>query len=322
MNKVTGLSVTPDSDANAQQRASSAFVKAWNYDFFWNIWVHSPVAFNGFYTRMGHAEYAAGGVDFSNEVFCPFEDVEDALNFRATEKYPFDFQKALQGMNADYKNMQSFYPECVNMSGSYISALSGLIEIFGWEMLLFAVGDDEERFGEVIEDYGKFIMQYIEALGKCDSPVVMIHDDLCWTSGLIFRKEFYHKYLFPLLKKEVHHLRDCGKKVIFTSDGNFTDLIDDIAACGVEGFVLEPSTDMKYIAEKYGKTHVIIGNADTRILLNGSKEDIYAEVKRCVDIGKNCPGYFMAVGNHIPSNTPIENALYYYNDAYEKLSKR
>jgi hypothetical protein len=29
----------------------------------------------------------------------------------------------------------------------------------------------------------------------------------------------------------------------------------------------------------------------------------------------------MAVGNHIPSNTPIENALY-YNEVYDELSRR
>ena len=97
--------------------------------------------------------------------------------------------------------------------------------------------------------------------------------------------------------------------------------IDDVAATGVHGFVMEPGTDMSYIAEKYGKTHSFIGNADTRIVLMGSREEIRSEVKRCMDIGKNCPGYFMAVGNHIPANTPVENALY-YNEAYEELSRR
>jgi uroporphyrinogen-III decarboxylase len=78
---------------------------------------------------------------------------------------------------------------------------------------------------------------------------------------------------------------------------------------------------MKYIAEKYGKTHCFIGNADTRILLSGSRDEIRAEVQRCMDIGKKCPGFIMAVGNHIPANTPVANALY-YNEVYEELSKR
>jgi uroporphyrinogen-III decarboxylase len=84
---------------------------------------------------------------------------------------------------------------------------------------------------------------------------------------------------------------------------------------------MEPMTDMAYIAEKYGQTHVFIGNADTRILLNGSRAEIRTEVERCMAIGKSCPGFFLAVGNHIPSNTPVENVLY-YEQVYEELSKR
>lgn len=320
--RVTGIEVTSASPAEVQTKASNAFVKAWDYGFMWNIWVHSHNAFNGYYTKMGHASYAADGVDFSAEVSCPFEDPDEVLAFRPTEKYgKIDRAAVLGEINTDYAENCRNYPDAVCMTGSYVSCVSGLIEIFGWEQLLMAVGTDAKAFGEVTKDYGNFIMQYFEVLGKCDSPVIMIHDDLCWTSGPVFAPEWYREYVFPILKREAHLLKDCGKKVLFTSDGNFTQFIDDIAACGMDGFVLEPSTDMKYMAEKYGRTHVIVGNADTRVLLSGTKEDIYNEVKRCIDIGRGCPGYFMAVGNHIPSNTPVENALY-YDEVYRKLSRR
>jgi uroporphyrinogen-III decarboxylase len=89
----------------------------------------------------------------------------------------------------------------------------------------------------------------------------------------------------------------------------------------VNGFVLEPLTDMAYIAEKYGRTHSFIGNADTGILLYGSRDDIYREVKRCMDIGKKCPGFIMAVGNHIPPNTPVDSCLW-YDEFCKQLGKR
>ena len=38
-------------------------------------------------------------------------------------------------------------------------------------------------------------------------------------------------------------------------------------------------------------------------------ELIRAEVERCMSLGRNCPGFIMAVGNHIPPNTPVENAI-------------
>ncbi len=152
-------------------------------------------------------------------------------------------------------------------------------------------------------------------------PVVMIHDDMVWTSGPIMLLGWYREHVFPNLKKMIAPLVDSGKRVMFTSDGDYSKFIDDLADCGVHGFVLEPSTDMQYIVECYGQTHVIIGNADTRILLSGSRPQIRAEVERCINLGKSCPGYFLAVGNHIPANTPVENCLY-YQQVYEELSRR
>jgi len=96
---------------------------------------------------------------------------------------------------------------------------------------------------------------------------------------------------------------------------------DDIAACGVAGFFFEPLTDLRVLAERYGQTHVLIGNVDTRALLSGSKARIRAEVERCITIGRRCPGYFIGVTNMIPPNTPVEAALY-YNRLYERLSRR
>ena len=186
---------------------------------------------------------------------------------------------------------------------------------------MLAAGVDPDGFGQVTNRYASWIQQYFDALAEADVPVVMVHDDIVWTSGAIFAPSWYRKYVFPNYRRYFEPLNDSGKKILFTSDGNYTEFIDDIAQCGVHGFVMEPVTDMKYIAEKYGKTHVFIGNADTRVLLTGTKEQIRAEVERCMDIGRSCPGFFMAVGNHIPPNTPVENALY-YNEVYEQLSRR
>jgi uroporphyrinogen-III decarboxylase len=151
--------------------------------------------------------------------------------------------------------------------------------------------------------------------------VVMVHDDIVWTAGAIMRPTWYRQFVFPNYKKLFAPLRDSGKKIIFTSDGNYTEFIDDIAQTGVHGFVLEPLTDMAYMVQKYGQTHVIIGNAETRVLLSGSKAAIRTEVERCISLGRGCPGYFLAVGNHIPPNTPVESCLY-YQEVYEELSKR
>ncbi len=83
----------------------------------------------------------------------------------------------------------------------------------------------------------------------------------------------------------------------------------------------EYSTDMAAVAERHGRTHAFVGNVDTRILLSGTRVQIRTEVGRCLAIGKSCPGFFLAVGNHIPHNTPVDGALH-YQEVYEEMSRR
>lgn len=173
----------------------------------------------------------------------------------------------------------------------------------------------------MVAAYAAWIEPWFAGYAASAAPVIMCHDDICWTSGPVLRPAWYRRHIFPQYKKLWQPILDAGKKLIFTSDGKYDMFFDDIVACGAHMLVMEPGNDMRAFAEKYGRTHGFVGNADTRILLTGSQDDIYNEVKRCLDIGRNCPGFIMAVGNHIPANTPTKNALW-YDECYQNLAKR
>lgn len=320
---VTGMKVEAHSSDEEKTNAQKAFTGPlhWNFDLSWSTLIGSG-ELGEYHSTMGHAVYAAEGTDYSTDIHDIFKTPEEALAFRPMEtlRTP-DHGKLIERFEEHYRNNCEKTPEAVNMTGIYITCISGLIDLFGWDILLTAAGIDQEAFGELTNRYALWIKQYYNALADSDVPVVMVHDDIVWTNGAFIHPDWYRKYVFPNYKKYFRPLLDSGKKILYTSDGDYTEFIDDIADCGAHGFVLEPLTDMQYIANRYGKTHVIIGNADTRVLLSGNREAIRAEVERCMDIGKQCPGFFMAVGNHIPANTPVEAAIY-YNEVYEELSKR
>ena len=322
MKKVTGIEVNSKSSSEMKLLAAKAFRKAWNYDFNWFTLIDATYAFKNNRTKMGHANFTQDGIDYTDDISVAFKDPEDVLNFDPYKVLgTVDINKEIKSFNDSYNERCSLFPDEVNMTGIYVTCVSGLIDLFGWDMLLYSAGTDYKRFGEMTKRYSDWIRQYFIALAQSDAPVVMIHDDMVWTEGAFIQPDWYRKYVFPDLKNNFDILHEHGKRIMFTCDGNYTEFIDDIASCGADGFILEPITDLSYIAEKYGKSHVIIGNADTRIIMFGSKEDIFNEVKRCIDTCKNCPGFFMAIGNHISSNTPVDNLLY-YNDSYEKLSRR
>lgn len=318
---VTGIDVGVDSPPALQQEAGRAFARAWEYSFFWSTLIGND-ELGEYQSDMGHAEYAAGGVDRRDTVFSLYDDPEDVLRFDPWEALGAkDHGELVRRFEEHYRAACRSRPDGVNMTGTYITLVSGLIALFGWDMLLLAAGADPERFGALTDRYASWMQQYYDALGDADVPVVMVHDDMVWTSGAIFRPAWYRRYVFPNYRRFFAPLLDSGKKIMFTSDGNYTEFVDDIAAAGVHGFVLEPLTDLRYIVERYGQTHAIIGNVDTRTLLSGSKADIRAEVERCMTLGRHCPGFFLAVGNHIPPNTPVESALY-YDEVYRELRGR
>ncbi len=318
---VTGRQVDEHSDADTRRRAGDAFRRAWNYDLVWSVLIDAG-ELDALRTDMGHAEYAAGGADRRDAVPCPFSEPEQLLALEPLDVYgPRDHGELVRRFEEHYRRQADADPSAVRMTGVYTTCISGLIEIAGWDMLLLAAGIDPEGLGDLVGRYCRWNQQFFDALGDADVPVVMVHDDIVWTSGPFLRPDWYRKYVFPNYRRLLAPLIDSGKKVLYTSDGDYTAFLDDIVECGVHGLVMEPMTDLSAVAERFGRTHAFIGNADTRILLGGTRAEIRAEVERCIAIGKDCPGYVLAVGNHIPSNTPVKNALY-YNEVYQELSAR
>ena len=168
-------------------------------------------------------------------------------------------------------------------------------------------GLDLKRFNRVLETWTDVIEVYFEAWAKTDIEVFLTHDDMVWSQGAFIHPDWYRQVLFPHYKRLWDIVHAQGKKMLFCSDGDFTEFVDDLAEAGADGFIFEPLTDLDYVVKQYGQSHVIIGNADCRVLTFGTPDDVRAEVRRVMDKGRDCPGYFFAVGNHIPANCPLEN---------------
>ena len=319
--EVTGIRIGVDSSEAEQEAASIAFMEAWNYDFFWQTLIGKE-EFGELQTDMGHAEYEIGGVDRRDSMQCPFKDPEEALALDPWEAYgERDLGELSRRFESHYQANSSRHDFGVNMTGIYTTLMSGLIGVLGWDMLLMAAGTDLKRFGELANRYARWMQQYFDALAEADVPVVMVHDDIVWASGPFIRPEWYRQYVFPNYRKYFAPLLESGKKVIFCSDGDFDEFVDEIVRTGVHGLVFEPLTSLEHVVERYGRELVIVGNADTRALMSGDERWIRSEVERCIGLGKGCPGYFMAVGNHIPPTTPVESVMY-YNEVYKELCQR
>ena len=197
-------------------------------------------------------------------------------------------------------------------SGTYKTLFMWPMMTFGWELFLEAAASEPGPFKELMDGFAQVSEQTFTALSMTDIEVVTAHDDICMARGTVFSPAWLEEVVYPRYTRFWKIVRDTGKKVIFISDGRVNPVADAVFACGADGLFAEPHTDLEPIAEKYGGDKILIGNVDTRILSYGDKAAIEAEVKRCVEMGRDMPGYFIDVTNEITYNAPVENVMAYF----------
>ncbi|MCL5999540.1 MAG: hypothetical protein M1546_26260 [Chloroflexi bacterium] len=306
---VTGM------DPRTDNRAWRKFYEDWQFDFLW-VTNDGPVDWSkrGRVTDMGHAEFLEEGIDRRDTVTCPFDDVEDVLIFDAVKEYGLpDMDELVQYYEGTYQDARSTYPDQVFTGGYYKTVVSGAIQAFGWDMFLSAAAN-RERFAKVLQSFAELTLHHARAWAKTSIEVYIQHDDMVWSEGAFMHPDFYRKAIFPHYKRMWDVLHDAGKIVLFCSDANFTEFVDDIALAGADGFIFEPMTDLDYVVEKYGRTKVIMSSKlDCRTLTFNTPREIKYEIDETLKIAKGCPGFVFAVGNHIPSNIPVDNALYFFD---------
>ncbi len=303
---VTGL---PDDDPEQAR----AFYRLWDYDFLWSTTDDpDPWERRGRMTDMGHSEYAEGGTDRREPQVCPFRSVEEALSFDAVAEYGLtDSTFLVQDYQRRYDQSRAGYPEQVWTGGYYRTLYSGAIAIFGWEMLLEAAAYPA-RFARVLDGIYQQTLHHVRAWAQTSIEVFMCHDDMVWSMGPFMRPDFYRAEVFPRYRVLWSVLKEAGKKVVFTSDGDYSLFVDDIVAAGADALCFEPMTALEPVVARYGKSHCLLSSkVDARTLTFGSRDAIRAEVDATLALADRCAGLMVAVGNHMPPNIPIENALFY-----------
>jgi hypothetical protein len=238
-----------------------------------------------------------------------FEDSEDLQPFFGQGP-----EALAESFRTVYRRRQEVVGErCLALFGFYRTLVMWVLMLFDWELFLQAVGLYPEKLGELLDRFGEMNLRIFEALASTDAPLIYSHDDICMTAGPVCNPQFYRRYVYPWYERFWSILRARGKKVIFFSDGNVDAVADDIFACGADGIYGEPYTDLGTIARRYGQRKILWGNMDNRVLMSGDREAIRAEVDRCTAFGRECPGYFYGVTNHLPWNVPVDSMRFYFD---------
>ena len=241
--------------------------------------------------------------------------VEDVLNYEPEEEVDLTgdrFDDVVDYFAREHEKTQDLFKTQLVPGGYYCTTFMWPVMTFGLEWTLKAAGRDPKRFENLLNKFAEISLRDFKAWAQCDIKAFISHDDICMTEGPMVSPKWLRRYVFPWYKKLWHELRRKGIRVLFCSDGNITPIVDDLAEAGADGFIMEPSCDLKLITEKYGDDKVLMGNVDLKVLTFGDEETIFNEVMRCLRTSGHCPGYFINVTGSIPDNVPLQNLEFYF----------
>lgn len=274
-------------------------------------------------TDMGHASYAADGSDQREPVVSPFISAEEVWAFDAVAEYGLpDFDEQVRAYEKIIQDARKNTPDRLTTGGYYRSIVSGAIQSFGWDMYLEAAAD-REKMEKVYDGFFRRTLFHMKAWAKTSVEAVIQHDDFVWTSGMFMHPDIYRKVIIPLYAELWKPIHEAGKKVLFCSDGLFIDLAEDVAKAGADGFIFEPCNDFGLMAERFGKSHCLVGSfVDCRDLTFGKWDKVKADIDRTLDCLKRCKGAIFAVGNHVPPNIPEEMMVRYFEYLLPRLERK
>ena len=194
-------------------------------------------------------------------------------------------------------------------------------DLMGFEALSIALSDNPElvdgvfnRVGDMV--YGAFLNMMDH---KC-IDAVWFCDDIAYTGGLIVSPSILRRYVFPRYKAMADICKSRGLPVIYHSDGDLWQVMDDLIDIGINGLhPIEPKAmDISEVKSKVGDVLCLMGNIDLGYTLTrGTPEEVEFEVRqRITDIGPG-GGYCLGSSNSVADYVPIEN----YRAMIEAASK-
>jgi uroporphyrinogen-III decarboxylase len=199
----------------------------------------------------------------------------------------------------------------VDQQGTCLETAWGTLGLQTFSMAMYdAPGEISRIIEEAAEAHRVFAQVYAD---HAISFAYQVSGDIAYKGTTMFSPDFMRREYFPRLAYQFEPLKEAGIKITYHTDGDVTDIIDDLIEAGVDALnPIEPTSgmDLAAIKRRYGKNLVLVGNVDANVMTMGTPSDVVRDVKRCLRDGGPGGGLFIDTGaGEIMPWYPLENVI-------------
>jgi uroporphyrinogen decarboxylase len=168
----------------------------------------------------------------------------------------------------------------------------------------------------VHEMSGAFVDWALEAaklaFGKGGVDAFHISDDWGGTAGLLISPDHFREFFLKPFEKLVSGLKSYGVPVIMHNDGNLLEILEDLAATGIDAYhpvEKAAAMDLAMVKQRYKGRLCPIGNVNNKTtMVTGTPEDVIKETLECLKTGAPGGGYILSTDHSLHDDIPLENA--------------
>lgn len=267
---------------------------------------------------MRRTPYADG--IYEEQVFYPLAEartIDDLDRYRWPRADWFDYSKMrAQAQEARKTHLVTF---------GYMAPFYYHNLLRGLERSLTDPYDDPEFTHEILRRISDFFYEHHRrAFEACDGliDVAQVTDDLGSQTGPLISPKIYDAFYAEHHRRFINLCHAFGIKVFHHDDGSCRIFLPRLVEMGID--ILNPiqwtcpGMDRAELKREFGDRICFHGGVENqRILPFGTPEEVRAEVRACIDtLASDGTGYIVAPCHNLQPNTPLENILAMYDEAW------
>ncbi len=193
--------------------------------------------------------------------------------------------------------------------------------LFGFEQYMELALADPGRIKRIADAVCRFHMELGRRCVELGLDLVLVADDIAYNAGTFLSPRLCDELVFPYYERIVRGIKaaDPAVPVMLHTDGNVSEVMERIIACGYDGVhSLQPSAgmDIAEVKRRYGERLCLMGNLDiNRLLPYGTPDEVRAATRALLETAAPGSGFILSTCNVLTKDIPAENALAMYEEA-------
>lgn len=202
----------------------------------------------------------------------------------------------------------------VPIGAGFFGPWSAAMEMRGDEQVLYDTMDDPEFVHDLMRFATALSRRGLDAMSEMGIQLWMFEPS---ASCSVVSPRIYRDFIKPYHEEIISYFEEQGKAITVHICGYLDPIMEDVVATGVGAISIDGPSSLEKLVQVTDKRVVIIGNVETSLFAEGTKEQIERAVEDCIEVAAKGSAYILASGCEIPVNASVENVKYFLEAAHK-----